>query len=64
MGSDSDVSEERKVPEQQIESVTTNERVPGHSAYYEKGGLRTYGDDGDHDHEPPVRFCPISPSAL
>ncbi|MCJ1278699.1 hypothetical protein MMC21_006516 [Puttea exsequens] len=56
MGSDSDVSEERKVPEQQIESVTTNERVPGHSAYYEKGGLRTYGDDGDHDHEPPMTF--------
>ena len=22
--------------------------------YYEKDGLRTYGDDADHDHEPPV----------
>lgn len=24
--------------------------------YYEKGGLRTYGDGEDHDHEPPVTF--------
>lgn len=38
-----------------IEPVHTNERVPGHPGYYEKGGLRTYGDDEDHDHEPPVR---------
>ena len=43
----------------QIESVHTNERVPGHPGYYEKGGLRTYGDDADHDHEPPVRFPPF-----
>lgn len=35
--------------------VVTRERVPGHSNYYEKDGLRTYGDDFDHDHEPPVR---------
>lgn len=39
----------------QIEQVHTNERVPGHQ-YYEKNGLRTYGDGEDHDHEPPV--CP------
>ena len=39
----------------QVETVHTNERVPGHADYYEKDGLRTYGDDGDHDHEPPVR---------
>lgn len=38
----------------QIETVHTNERVPGHPNYYEKNGLRTYGDDEDHDHEPPV----------
>lgn len=38
----------------QVESVHTNERVPGHPAYYEKDGLRTYGDDEDHDHEPRV----------
>ena len=37
-----------------VEPVHTNERVPGHPGYYEKGGLRTYGDDEDHDHEPPV----------
>lgn len=38
----------------EVENVHTNERVPGHPGYYEKGGLRTYGDDLDHDHEPPV----------
>ena len=37
-----------------IEDVHTNERVPGHANYYEKDGLRTYGDDEDHDSEPPV----------
>ncbi|MCJ1479327.1 hypothetical protein MMC13_008012 [Lambiella insularis] len=37
-----------------IEEVKTNERVPGHPNYYEKDGLRTYGDDEDHDHEPPM----------
>lgn len=36
----------------QIETVHTNERVPGHANYYEKDGLRTYGDEEDHDHEP------------
>jgi hypothetical protein len=38
-----------------LEEVKTFERVPGHTNYYEKDGLRTYGDDMDHDHEPPVR---------
>ena len=37
-----------------VEIVHTNERVPHHPGYYEKGGLRTYGDDQDHDHEPKV----------
>jgi len=46
---------EKGVSAAQIEQVHTNERVPGH-AYYEKNGLRTYGDGEDHDHEPPV--CP------
>lgn len=43
----------------QVEAVHTNERVPGHPAYYEKDGLRTYGDDEDHDHEPRVRQPPL-----
>lgn len=46
---------EEKVVGSQVEAIHTNERVPGHPAYYEKNGLRTYGDDEDHDHEPPVR---------
>ena len=39
-----------------VGTVRTNERVPGHPNYYEKDGLRTYGDNEDHDHEPPVRL--------
>ena len=46
---------EEKTVGSQVETVHTNERVPGHPAYYEKDGLRTYGDDEDHDHEPRVR---------
>lgn len=61
MGSGSDLSREvtgEKLADSQVENVKTNERVPGHPSYYEKGGLRTYGDDEDHDHEPPVRRLP------
>jgi hypothetical protein len=29
---------------------------PGHENSYEKNGLRTYGDDEGHDHEPPVLY--------
>ena len=43
-----------KDPSHHVEQIHTNERVPGHPGYYEKDGLRTYGDDEDHDHEPPV----------
>lgn len=32
-----------KATEQQIETVPTHDRVPGHTNYYEKGGLRTAG---------------------
>ncbi|MCJ1259289.1 hypothetical protein MMC24_007125 [Lignoscripta atroalba] len=39
-----------------VGAIHTNERVPGHTNYYEKDGLRTYGDDEDHDHEPPMSF--------
>jgi hypothetical protein len=39
-----------------MEQIHTNERVPGHTNYYEKEGLRTYGDGEDHDHEPPMTF--------
>jgi MFS family permease len=41
-----------------LEQIHTNERIPGNptGAYYEKDGLRTYGDDEDHDHEPPMTF--------
>jgi hypothetical protein len=37
-----------------LEAIRTVSRVPN-PHYYEKDGLRTYGDDEDHDHEPPVR---------
>lgn len=38
------------------EVVRTVSKVPGNTNYYEKDGLRTYGDDEDHEHEPPVRI--------
>ncbi|KUJ23270.1 MFS multidrug transporter-like protein [Mollisia scopiformis] len=37
-----------------LETIRTVSRVPGNTHYYEKDGLRTYGDDEDHDHEPPM----------
>ena len=43
------------VPEH-LEHIATHDRVPGHENYYEKDGLRTYGDGEDHDHEPPMSF--------
>ena len=42
--------------QEHMETIRTVSRVPGTDRYYEKGGLRTYGDDEDHDHEPPVRL--------
>lgn len=39
---------------QHLETIRAVSRVPGNNHYYEKDGLRTYGDDEDHDHEPPV----------
>lgn len=36
-----------------LEVVRTVSQVPN-PRYYEKDGLRTYGDGEDHDHEPPV----------
>ncbi|KAF1991603.1 MFS multidrug transporter-like protein [Aulographum hederae CBS 113979] len=41
---------------QHLEQIRTAERVPGHTNYYEKDGVRTYGDGMDHDHEPPMTF--------
>ena len=49
-----DPLEEEKHTVAQVEQVRTNERVPGHNHYYEANGLRTNGDEEDHDHEPPV----------
>lgn len=40
------------------EAVHTNECPPGKPGYHEKGGLRTYDDGEDHDHEPPVSCSP------
>ena len=31
-----------------------HERLPRHPNRLEQNGLRTYGDDEDHDREPPV----------
>lgn len=37
-----------------IEQAKPFERVEGDPGHHEKDGFRTYGDDQDHDHEPPV----------
>ncbi|KAL1636077.1 hypothetical protein SLS56_001429 [Neofusicoccum ribis] len=45
-----------------VEPIRTISKVPGNPNYYEKNGLRTYGDGEDHDHEPPMtakRFMAI-----
>lgn len=53
---------------QHLEAIRTVSRVPGNPNYYEKDGLRTYGDDEDHDHEPPVSgtnlSCACKPASL
>ena len=52
-GSDNAVNEKEPIGTH-VETIHTNEKVPGNPTYYEKDGLRTYGDDEDHDHEPKV----------
>ncbi|KAI9049824.1 hypothetical protein LZ554_005974 [Drepanopeziza brunnea f. sp. 'monogermtubi'] len=47
-------TEEKHADPQHVVHVATHDRVPGHENYYEKNGLRTYGDGEDHDHEPPM----------
>jgi hypothetical protein len=55
MSSDSSVESKRQADmEEQAHRIRTKERVPGHTNYYEKDGLRTEGDNEDHEHEPPV----------
>lgn len=48
--------EKHELPIKHVEHIATHDRVPGHDNYYEKDGLRTYGDGEDHDHEPPMTF--------
>lgn len=53
-GDASSGSDIEKSGDDHVEQIHTNERVSSHAQYYEKNGLRTYGDGIDHDHEPPV----------
>jgi len=39
-----------------VDRISTREKVHGRTNYYEKDGLRTYGDNEDHDHEPRMTF--------
>jgi hypothetical protein len=52
----SSLGKEAEAENQHIETIRTISRVPGNTHYYEKDGLRTYGDGEDHDHEPPMSF--------
>ena len=47
-GSNTPPSPDGKTDSRQVEQIHTNERVPGHTNYYEKDGLRTEGDGMDH----------------
>jgi len=51
---------ERKGETTQLETIRTVSRVPGNPNYYEKDGVRTYGDGMDHEHEPKVSSPIIS----
>jgi hypothetical protein len=42
--------------QENLDVIRTISRVPGNSHYYEKDGLRTYGDGEGHDTEPPMSF--------
>ncbi|RDW82321.1 hypothetical protein BP6252_03433 [Coleophoma cylindrospora] len=49
-------ADEKGLDAQHVERIATHDRVPGHTDYYEKDGLRTQGDEDDHDVEPPLTF--------
>jgi hypothetical protein len=57
------VADEKVSTPDHVEHIATHDQVPGHDNYYEKNGLRTYGDGEDHDHEPPVSEVPVENSA-
>ncbi|TVY93015.1 putative MFS-type transporter [Lachnellula willkommii] len=62
-GSTGDEQQEVK----QMEKIAIHDQVPGHDNYYEKNGLRTYGDGENHDHEPPMsskRFMSLAAMAF
>lgn len=59
--SESSVRGEKDNTDAHVEVLAAQRKGVDHPAYYEKNGLRTYGDDEDHDIEPPVS---ISTAAL
>ncbi|KAI9813548.1 MAG: hypothetical protein M1832_006279 [Thelocarpon impressellum] len=44
---------------QQLSASNTTTDEPREKQFYEKAGLRTDGDDYDHDHEPPMSFSRV-----
>ncbi|TAQ90728.1 hypothetical protein B7494_g947 [Chlorociboria aeruginascens] len=52
-------SDEEKAHPNYIDHIPTHDKVPEHDNYYEKNGLRTYGDGEDHDVEPKAGSPPI-----
>lgn len=55
-GSESNTPPNEKVEATHLDNIRTISRVPGNDNYYEKDGLRTYGDGEDHDHVQPMTF--------
>jgi hypothetical protein len=56
-GAASTTQKEEKVEETKEQIVREGSTDPGNPNYYEKDGLRTYGDGQDHDHTPPVSLA-------
>lgn len=52
--SDTLEADEKGLDTEHVERIATNDRALEHGN--EKHGARTYGDDEDHEHEPPVCF--------
>ena len=48
--------EETKQARSLVETAHSDDRVDAYGDHHKKNGLRTYSDDEDHEHEPPVHI--------
>ncbi len=62
--SENSVRKEKDNTHRHVEVQATERRGEDRPELYEKNALRSYGDDEDHDHEPPVRCTRRPPMPL